>query len=71
MKRSKSSGALCSQGGLIIAGGGTAGHLLPGLAVAGELVKRGWNKEAIGFVGSARGIEVGMVPAAGYELRAL
>ena len=71
MKRSDSSAALCSRGGLVIAGGGTAGHLLPGLAVADELVKRGWDKKAIGFVGSARGIEVTMVPAAGYALRAL
>ena len=67
----KRSGPLCLRGGLIIAGGGTAGHLLPGLAVAEELVKRGWKKEAIGFVGSARGIEVDMVPTAGYALRAL
>ena len=67
----KRPGALCLRGGLIIAGGGTAGHLLPGLAVADELVKRGWDKAAIGFVGSARGIEVDMVPTAGYELRAL
>ncbi|MEG3596282.1 MAG: UDP-N-acetylglucosamine--N-acetylmuramyl-(pentapeptide) pyrophosphoryl-undecaprenol N-acetylglucosamine transferase [Actinomycetota bacterium] len=67
----KHPGVLCLRGGLIIAGGGTAGHLLPGLAVADELVKRGWDKEAIGFVGSARGIEVEMVPTAGYALRAL
>ena len=57
-----------SQGGLIVAGGGTAGHLLPGIAVADELVKRGWPREAVLFVGSSRGVEVEMVPSASYEL---
>ena len=71
MNRPNSSRTLCSRGGLVIAGGGTAGHLLPGLAVANELVNRGWDKEAIGFVGSSRGIETTMVPTAGYALRAL
>lgn len=55
----------------MISGGATAGHLLPGLAVADELVKRGLEKHKITFVGSARGVEVSMVPAAGYHLRAL
>ena len=40
----------------MISGGATAGHLLPGLAVADELVKRGLEKHKITFVGSARGV---------------
>ena len=44
-----------SQGGIIVAGGGTAGHLLPGLAVADELVKRGWPRDAVRFVASSQG----------------
>ncbi len=71
MKASDSSGPLCARGGVLISGGGTAGHLLPGLAVADELVNRGYQKREIGFVGSARGVEVTMVPAAGYRLKAL
>lgn len=56
---------------VLIAGGGTAGHVLPGLAVAGALCDRGVPRDAIRWVGSARGIETELVPAAGYELVAL
>ena len=71
MKILTSSGPLCVRGGVLISGGGTAGHLLPGLAVAEELVNRGCKRNEIAFVGSARGVEVSMVPAAGFRLRAL
>lgn len=55
----------------VIAGGGTAGHLLPGLAVAEELVARGHPRRSIHFVGAARGIEAQVVPAAGFEVTLL
>jgi UDP-N-acetylglucosamine--N-acetylmuramyl-(pentapeptide) pyrophosphoryl-undecaprenol N-acetylglucosamine transferase len=50
---------------IIIAGGGTGGHLFPGMALAEELVARG---HAVRFVGAERGIEKTAVPKAGYEL---
>jgi UDP-N-acetylglucosamine--N-acetylmuramyl-(pentapeptide) pyrophosphoryl-undecaprenol N-acetylglucosamine transferase len=50
---------------VLIAGGGTGGHLYPGIAVAEELTARG---HTVRFVGTARGIEVKAVPAAGYAL---
>lgn len=50
-----------------IAGGGTGGHLIPGLAVARQLVTAG--VEQIVFIGTERGIETRMVPAAGFQLR--
>lgn len=53
---------------LVIAGGGTAGHVLPALAVADTLVRRGVDPTAIVFIGSARGVEKRLVPAAGYRL---
>ena len=55
----------------LIAGGGTAGHLLPGLAVARALVESGHDPASIHFVGSARGIETRLVPEAGFTLTAL
>ena len=57
--------------GVLIAGGGTAGHLVPGLAVAEALTERGWPRGEIHFVGSARGMDSDMVPPAGYGLTAL
>ncbi len=39
----------------LMAGGGTAGHLQPALAIAESLVSRGHDREAIEFVGSSRG----------------
>ena len=56
---------------LVIAGGGTAGHLIPGLVVAEELVERGHPRSSILFVGAERGPEVTMVPERGYPVRLL
>ena len=53
---------------VLVAGGGTAGHLVPGLAVAAALVERGQDPAGIHFVGSDRGVEAEMVPAAGFGL---
>ncbi len=50
----------------LIAGGGSGGHVLPGLAVADALVARGHDQGSIGFMGSSRGMESRLVPAAGY-----
>ncbi len=50
---------------MVIAGGGTGGHVFPGLAVA-DAVRRAGGK--VLFIGSARGIEAHVVPAAGYPL---
>jgi UDP-N-acetylglucosamine--N-acetylmuramyl-(pentapeptide) pyrophosphoryl-undecaprenol N-acetylglucosamine transferase len=52
---------------VLIAGGGTGGHIIPALAVARELVKR--YKAGILFLGTPRGLESRLVPAAGFELR--
>ncbi len=59
------------RGSILVAGGGTAGHLVPGLAVARALVEQGWDADRIHFVGSARGVETDLVPAEGFGLTAL
>jgi UDP-N-acetylglucosamine--N-acetylmuramyl-(pentapeptide) pyrophosphoryl-undecaprenol N-acetylglucosamine transferase len=55
----------------MISGGGTAGHVVPGLAVADALVERGHDRSSIHYVGSERGVERTMVPAAGFPLTLL
>lgn len=55
----------------IVAGGGTAGHLLPGLAVAEALVAAGHDRATIHFVGAERGPESDLVPAAGFSVDVL
>lgn len=52
---------------LVIAGGGTGGHLFPGIAVAEEFLSRDPANEVL-FVGTERGIEARAVPARGYRL---
>jgi len=54
----------------IIAGGGTGGHLFPGIAVAREIQRRDKHAEIL-FVGSERGIEARLVPQEGFSLRCL
>jgi UDP-N-acetylglucosamine--N-acetylmuramyl-(pentapeptide) pyrophosphoryl-undecaprenol N-acetylglucosamine transferase len=56
---------------VLVAGGGTAGHVIPGLAVADALVRRGHPRSSIRFVGSERGIEATLVPEAGYPVTLL
>ncbi len=49
----------------VIAGGGTGGHLFPGIAVAEALAKDGVSCH---FIGTARGIEAEAVPKLGFKL---
>lgn len=52
---------------VILAGGGTGGHVIPALAIA-QAVKEQFGADAL-FIGTARGIENRLVPAAGFPLR--
>src|SRR5262245_25226058 len=55
---------------LLIAGGGTGGHLFPGVAIAEELRAREPDA-AVRFVGTERGIEARVLPELGWELALL
>jgi UDP-N-acetylglucosamine--N-acetylmuramyl-(pentapeptide) pyrophosphoryl-undecaprenol N-acetylglucosamine transferase len=55
---------------VIIAGGGTGGHLFPGIAVAREIQRRHAGSTIL-FVGAEQGIETKIVPKEGFELRTL
>jgi UDP-N-acetylglucosamine--N-acetylmuramyl-(pentapeptide) pyrophosphoryl-undecaprenol N-acetylglucosamine transferase len=52
---------------IVIAGGGTGGHLYPGIAVARELLRRE-PSAVITFAGTARGIEARVIPREGFAL---
>jgi UDP-N-acetylglucosamine--N-acetylmuramyl-(pentapeptide) pyrophosphoryl-undecaprenol N-acetylglucosamine transferase len=51
---------------ILIAGGGTGGHVIPALAIAREL--RDTYRADVRFVGTARGLETRLVPEAGFPL---
>jgi UDP-N-acetylglucosamine--N-acetylmuramyl-(pentapeptide) pyrophosphoryl-undecaprenol N-acetylglucosamine transferase len=55
---------------VVFAGGGTGGHLVPGLAVAEELRRRLPDARCV-FIGTKRPVEEHMVPRAGFELRSV
>ena len=52
---------------VLIAGGGTGGHLYPGIALARELQRRDRSHQ-VSFVGTAQGIEARVVPKEQFEL---
>jgi UDP-N-acetylglucosamine--N-acetylmuramyl-(pentapeptide) pyrophosphoryl-undecaprenol N-acetylglucosamine transferase len=52
---------------VLIAAGGTGGHIYPGIAVAQEIMRRDASSK-VHFVGTARGLETRLVPQAGFEL---
>jgi len=52
---------------LVIAGGGTGGHLFPGVALAAEFRRLVTGVEVV-FIGADRGLEVKIIPALGYQL---
>jgi UDP-N-acetylglucosamine--N-acetylmuramyl-(pentapeptide) pyrophosphoryl-undecaprenol N-acetylglucosamine transferase len=51
---------------VLIAGGGTGGHVIPALAIARDL--RDSHGAEVRFVGTARGLETRLVPEAGFPL---
>ncbi len=55
---------------LLIAGGGTGGHVFPAIAIAKEWMSRGSEREVV-LVGTQRGIEMKLVPQAGLPLETL
>lgn len=55
---------------LLIAGGGTGGHVFPAIAIAREWLSRGKEREVV-LVGTERGIEMKLVPQAGLPLETL
>ncbi|HVF06801.1 MAG TPA: undecaprenyldiphospho-muramoylpentapeptide beta-N-acetylglucosaminyltransferase [Frankiaceae bacterium] len=52
---------------IVVAGGGTAGHIEPALALADALRRRD-SSITVSALGTARGLETTLVPARGYEL---
>ena len=52
---------------VLIAAGGTGGHIYPGIAVAKEILRRDEASEVL-FVGTARGLETRIVPENGFQL---
>lgn len=55
---------------IVVAGGGTGGHVYPGVAIARELLRRRPRRELL-FVGTARGLESRLVPAEGFTLETI
>ncbi len=55
---------------LLIAGGGTGGHLFPGIAVAEEFLSRDQQNRVL-FVGTERGIEARLLSGLGYRLETI
>lgn len=52
---------------VIVAGGGTGGHIFPGVAIAKEFQQRDSKAEVV-FVGTAQGLETKIVPREGFKL---
>jgi UDP-N-acetylglucosamine--N-acetylmuramyl-(pentapeptide) pyrophosphoryl-undecaprenol N-acetylglucosamine transferase len=55
---------------LLIAGGGTGGHVFPAIAIAQEWLSRSKEREVV-LVGTQRGIEMKLVPTAGLPLETI
>ena len=51
---------------IIIVGGGTAGHINPGLAIAKHVLTK-YSKANILFIGTERGLEKDLVPREGFK----
>ena len=55
---------------VVIAGGGTGGHLYPGIALAKALMRQDMDIK-VSFVGTQKGIEARVLPREGFELKTI
>lgn len=55
---------------LIVTGGGTGGHIYPGVAVAREVTRRDCESRVL-FVGAKRGMEAALIPREGFDIETL
>jgi UDP-N-acetylglucosamine--N-acetylmuramyl-(pentapeptide) pyrophosphoryl-undecaprenol N-acetylglucosamine transferase len=55
---------------VLIAGGGTGGHVYPGIAI-GKMIRSRHPQAALLFVGTERGLEAGIVPQEGFDLKTI
>ena len=53
---------------ILFAGGGTAGHINPAISIADYMKEKEEDFEAL-FIGTNRGLEKKLVPAAGYKIK--
>jgi len=53
---------------IVIAGGGTGGHIFPAISIAEELIRRSGNNEVL-FVGTNNGMEKDLIPGLGFNLK--
>src|SRR4051794_1967689 len=67
LPRACESGAMASGPTIVIAAGGTGGHIYPGLALAEAITDMRADAQ-VEFVGTSKGLEGELVPAAGYPL---
>src|SRR5204863_5888828 len=58
------------RGGVIIAGGGTGGHIFPAIAIANAITQQAPDIDIL-FVGAKGKMEMEKVPQAGYEIKGL
>lgn len=57
-----------SGGHIVVTGGGTAGHVLPAIAIMDRLVAAGRDRSTLHYLGARRGIENRLVPPTGYDM---
>ena len=60
-----------ARGDVVVTGGGTAGHVLPALAILDRLAALGHAKEEMHYVGTQRGVETRLLPPTGYPFTLL
>ena len=53
---------------IVIAGGGTGGHIFPAISIAEEIMRRSGDNEVL-FVGTTNGMEKDLIPSLGFNLR--
>jgi len=56
------------RGHIIVAGGGTGGHIFPAIAIANALKKKDESLDIL-FIGAKGKMEMEKVPQAGYEIK--